>query len=88
MRLLISVWGLLSARIRRESALQNTEEKHKRETDLKPSIITTRAFGETQFVHAEEFPLSSPTRLKTALRLGIKQQLCYLYAFYPPDSWN
>lgn len=88
MHLLISVRGLFSGRIRRESALQNTEEKHKRETDLKPSIITTRAFRETQFVHAEAFPLSSPTRMKTALRLGTKQQLCYLYAFYPPDRWN
>lgn len=80
MRFLIPVWGLLSAGIRKECF---TEEKHKQETDLKPSIITTRALRETQFVHANVFSFSSPTSLKAALQLGIIHQLCHLYGFSP-----
>lgn len=83
MRFLISVWGLLSAGIRKECF---TEYRNTNKTDLKPSIITTRSLRETQFVHAEVFSLSSPPSLKAALWLGIIHQLCHLYGFPPPDS--
>lgn len=66
-----------------KNALQNTEEDHKQETDLKPSIITTRALRETQSFHAEVFSLSFRTSLKAALRLGIMHQLHHLYGFSP-----
>lgn len=66
-----------------KSALQNTDEKHKQETDLKPSIITTQALRETRFIHAEVFSLCSPTSLKAALWLGIMHQLCHLYCISP-----